>query len=121
MAKYHEEYGDRQPGEQESRGVAGATMITPEIDLRVDDEPVERNRQLREKNDSREPAEGRHAGILVESRGERQYFRVAGIENELAMETPRTPGTKRSELHALARMAVAHIVGATIRWASERH
>jgi hypothetical protein len=32
----------------------------------VHDEPEERDRQLHEKNDCREPAEGRHAGILVE-------------------------------------------------------
>jgi hypothetical protein len=41
-------------------------MIAPMINLRVHDEPEERDRQLHENNDCREPAEGRHAGILVE-------------------------------------------------------
>lgn len=41
-------------------------MIAPIINFRVHDEPQERDRQLHEKNDCREPAEERHAGILVE-------------------------------------------------------
>jgi hypothetical protein len=41
-------------------------MITPKINLLVHDEPEQRDRQLHEKDGRREPAEGRHAGILVE-------------------------------------------------------
>lgn len=67
-------------------------MITPKIDLWMHDEPVERNRQLREKNDCREPAERRHAGILVEGRVARQYFRVAGETGGLATEKQSNAG-----------------------------
>ena len=77
-AKHYEEQGDGQPGEEKAGGVAGGAMLTPKINLRMDDEPVERNRQLHEKHEGREPAERRHAGILVEWRVGRQCFRILG-------------------------------------------
>ena len=99
MTKYHEKCRDRQPGEQKCDGVSRGAMTAPKINLGMDDEPVERNRQLRAKDDCREPGERRHAGILVEWRGGRQYIRAAGREHGLAREAQRHRGIREGDRH----------------------
>ena len=74
--RYDFPQSNRHPRRQKRSGVTCAAMIAPIIYLRVHDEPEERDRQLHGENDRREPAEGRHAGILVEGRAVRQCFRI---------------------------------------------
>jgi hypothetical protein len=49
-------------------------MSAPETNLGVYDEPEQRDWQLHEQNERREPADGSHARILIEPALERKQF-----------------------------------------------
>jgi quercetin dioxygenase-like cupin family protein len=49
-------------------------MPPPEFHLRVNDDPVQRNRQLQEQHHCREPPQSRHARILIEPAQKRKYL-----------------------------------------------
>lgn len=89
-------------------------MTAPKINLGMDDEPVERNRQLREKDDCREPAERRHAGILVEWRVGDNIFVRLGVRTDSPRRHKDTEdfGAKRPEGALVGESFAAHIVGA---------
>ena len=57
---------DRQPRAQQPRNISCRAMAPPEYDLRMHDEPIQRNRQLQKQNGGCEPAQESHARIIVE-------------------------------------------------------
>lgn len=60
------------PRQQDPCNKRRGLMSAPETNLGVDDEPEQRDWQLHEQNERREPADGSHARILIEPAPERK-------------------------------------------------
>lgn len=69
--------GDRRPGKQQAGDVRGFAMLPPKVHLRMNYEPVKRNRQLKEENECRNAFQKDHGRIIFDCIERRQSQHAA--------------------------------------------